>query len=108
VAQTEGHQSAVARSSELGLQPLRITGAHRLGCNRERGTWGSQLGPHQGSGGDGEAIDGGDERQWLELGVRVKEGAREIDCEGKSGGEGRGAHRLYRSRGSTGERWPGW
>jgi hypothetical protein len=41
-------------SSELGLAVTRSTGAHRRGCNRERGKWGSRLGPHRGSGEGGE------------------------------------------------------
>jgi hypothetical protein len=40
VAWTEGHRSAVARSSEFGLRPLRSTGAHGQGRNRERGEHG--------------------------------------------------------------------
>jgi hypothetical protein len=40
VARTEGHRSAVARSSEFGLRPLRSTGAHGQGRNRERGEHG--------------------------------------------------------------------
>jgi hypothetical protein len=39
VARTEG---TVALSPELGLRPLQSTKAHRRGCNRERGTWGTQ------------------------------------------------------------------
>jgi hypothetical protein len=34
--------------------------------------------------------DGGDERRWLELGMRAKEGVRELEREGKRGGEGQG------------------
>jgi hypothetical protein len=48
------HRSTVARSSKLGLWPLRSTEAHRRGKNKERGTRGTQLRPHQRSG-SGEA-----------------------------------------------------
>jgi hypothetical protein len=34
--------------------------------------------------------DRGEDRWWLELGVRAKEGARELRREGNRGGEGRG------------------
>jgi hypothetical protein len=34
--------------------------------------------------------DRGEDRWWLELGVRAKEGARELGREGNRGGEGRG------------------
>jgi hypothetical protein len=43
--------------------------------------------------------NGGDERWWLELNVRVKEGARELEREGKRGGEGQGCSSpFYRAR----------
>jgi hypothetical protein len=45
VARTEG---TVALSPELGLRPLRKTEARRQGCNRERGTRGTQRAAHQG------------------------------------------------------------
>jgi hypothetical protein len=34
--------------------------------------------------------DGGKERRWLELIARAKEGVKELELEGKRGGEGRG------------------
>jgi hypothetical protein len=43
-------QSAVVRSPEYGLRPLRCTKAHRRGRNRERGARGAWFGPHQSSG----------------------------------------------------------
>jgi hypothetical protein len=46
-----GGRGAVARSPELGLQPLRCTKAHQRGHNTERSAWGARLGPHRGSGG---------------------------------------------------------
>jgi hypothetical protein len=48
VARTEG---TVALSPELGLRPLRSTEACRRGCNRERGTWGTQRAAHRGTSG---------------------------------------------------------
>jgi hypothetical protein len=44
------HRSAVARSPEYGLRPLRCTKAHRRGCNRDRGALGARLRPHRSSG----------------------------------------------------------
>jgi hypothetical protein len=38
-------------SPEHGLRPHRSMEAHRLGHNRERGTWGTRLRPDQSSGG---------------------------------------------------------
>jgi hypothetical protein len=45
------HRSMAACSPEHGLRPLRSTEARRRGHNRERGTQGTRLGPHWGSGG---------------------------------------------------------
>jgi hypothetical protein len=45
----------VVRSPEHGHRPLRSTEARRQGHNRERGTRGTRIGPHQGSGG-GEVV----------------------------------------------------
>jgi hypothetical protein len=47
----------VARSPGHGLQPLWSTEAHQQGHNREKGTQGTWLGPHRGSGG-GVATEG--------------------------------------------------
>jgi hypothetical protein len=44
-------RSAVVRSPEYGLRPLRCTKAHQRGRNRERGARGARLGPHRSSGG---------------------------------------------------------
>jgi hypothetical protein len=50
--------------------------------------------------------DGGDEWQWLELDTRVKEGMRELEREGKMGGEGRGFSSPFIGVGGS-WRWPG-
>jgi hypothetical protein len=39
--------------------------------------------------------DDKEDRRWLELTVRVKEGARELRSEGERGGEGRACSRVY-------------
>jgi hypothetical protein len=39
--------------------------------------------------------DGEEDRWWLELATRVREGVRELKSEGESGGEGRGCSRVY-------------
>jgi hypothetical protein len=52
VARTE---DTVARSPELGLQPLRCAKAHRQGCKMEREARGTRLGSHRSSGGAVEA-----------------------------------------------------
>jgi hypothetical protein len=54
------HRSTVTRSPEHGLRPFWSTEACRRGHNRERGTRGTRLGPHRGSGGD-EVV-----RRWRE------------------------------------------
>jgi hypothetical protein len=50
--------------------------------------------------------DGGDERWRLELGVRAKESARELEREGKRGGEGWGCYSPFIGSGGR-RRWPG-
>jgi hypothetical protein len=50
--------------------------------------------------------DGGEERRRLELIVRVKEGARELEREGKKVGEGRGCSSPFIGLGRR-WRWPG-
>jgi hypothetical protein len=50
----------------------------------------------------------GNERQWLELIARAKEGAKELGREGMRRGESQGVSpSFYRGRGSAGEGWPG-
>jgi hypothetical protein len=44
-------QSTAMPSLEHGLRPLQSMEARRRGHNRERGTWGTRLGPYRGSGG---------------------------------------------------------
>jgi hypothetical protein len=39
--------------------------------------------------------DGEEDQWWLELAVRVKEGARELGSEGERDGEGRGCSGIY-------------
>jgi hypothetical protein len=53
--------------------------------------------------------DGGEEWWRLELGVRVKEGMRELEREGKKERWGSGVLiAFYRGWGSAREGWPGW
>jgi hypothetical protein len=47
---------------------------------------------------------GGNERQRLELVVRVKEGAKELEREGMRCGESRGSHRPFIGAGGAPER----
>jgi hypothetical protein len=64
------------RSPEHGLRPLRSTEACRRGHNRERGTRGSQLGPHRGSVAVWRPGDGGEiaeERKLGNSGTRASE-----------------------------------
>jgi hypothetical protein len=86
VVWTEG---TAARSPEVGLRPLRCTEAHRRGRNRERETWGTQLGPQRGSGGAEEAGRRRCRIGWRRRSVRglLRRGEREI-------GAGRGAVKL--------------
>jgi hypothetical protein len=53
--------------------------------------------------------DGAEERRWLELITRAKEGMRELRREGKKGRWGPGVLvAFYKGWGSAGEGWPGW
>jgi hypothetical protein len=76
VARTEG---TVALSPELGLRPLQSTEAHRRGCNRERGTWGTRRAAHRGASGGVAAgrqrcrIEGGGARWKLRSSVERRE-----------------------------------
>jgi hypothetical protein len=87
-------------SSEIGLVATLKHGSSPAGLQQREGKHGN-LG--SGLTGARAAVerrhDGGDERWWLELSARVKEGARELEREGKRGGEGQGCSSpFYRAR----------
>jgi hypothetical protein len=95
----------LAAHRSLASRPLWNVGARRWGHNRERGN----RDPGSGLTGAQAAVerrcDGGDERWWLDLSVRVKEGARELEREGKRGSEGWGCSSPFIGPGGR-RRWP--
>jgi hypothetical protein len=91
-------------SSELGLAATPEHGSSPCGGRTERGEHGD---PSSGLTGARVAVErrrnGGDERRGLELSVRATEGLRELNREGKRGGEGVGYSSPF--IGPGGRRW---
>jgi hypothetical protein len=69
-------------------QALRQAGASRWWRRRMSRTRWCRRGAHQGTRAAERRRDEGEDRRWLELSARAKEGSRELGREGKRGGEG--------------------